>query len=191
MFFWPRIFSSQPGEKHPQVADWGFHEKASPLYPGRSLVNNQWREEKKWKGVVDGELWAGTDNQSGCPGDTNFSVQHPPPCFAPSKSFQSRQGRSVAQSDGCLFFCLAVQYGPSLWRLDKTWVGQKKKGPPSHCCAKCTFGWACCCLGWGVRIPRGFLSNVSAAGQRGDMVSGAWEWPAWDGFISAPLSCQN
>lgn len=43
----------------------------------------------------------------------------------------------------------------------------------------------------GVRIPRGFLSNVSAAGQRGDMVSGAWEWPAWDGFISAPLSCQG
>ena len=43
----------------------------------------------------------------------------------------------------------------------------------------------------GGRIPRGFLSNVSAAGQRGDMVSGAWEWPARDGFISAPLSCQN
>lgn len=44
---------------------------------------------------------------------------------------------------------------------------------------------------WGGRIPRGFLSNVSAAGQRGDMASGAWEWPAWDGFISAPLSCQS
>lgn len=43
----------------------------------------------------------------------------------------------------------------------------------------------------GGRIPRGFLSNVSAAGQRGDMVSGAWERPAWDGFISAPLSCQG
>lgn len=27
----------------------------------------------------------------------------------------------------------------------------------------------------GGRIPRGFLSYVSAAGQRGDMVSGAWE----------------
>lgn len=43
--------------------------------------------------------------------------------------------------------------------------------------------------GWGV--PRGFLPNVSAAGQRGDMVSGAWEWPASGRFISAPLSCQN
>lgn len=43
----------------------------------------------------------------------------------------------------------------------------------------------------GGRIPREFLSKVSAVGQRGDMVSGAWEWPAWDGFISTPLSCQS
>lgn len=70
---------------------------------------------------------------------------------------------------------------------------RKRKACHRNRCAKCTFGWACCCLGFwgGGRIPRGFLSNVSAAGQRGDMVSGAWEWPAWDGFISAPLSCQN
>lgn len=40
------------------------------------------------------------------------STPAPQPCFTPSKSFQSRQGRSVAQSDGCLFFCLGLQYGP-------------------------------------------------------------------------------
>lgn len=25
--------------------------------------------------------------------------------------------------------------------------GESKKNLPSHSCAKCTFGWACCCLG--------------------------------------------
>lgn len=115
----------------------------------------------------------------------------PPPRFAPSKSFQSRQGRSVAQSDGCLFFCLAVQYGPSLWRLDKTWAGQKNKGPAIAARCKIYFWVGVLLLGVLGESPRGFLSNVSAAGQRGDMVSGAWEWPAWDGFISAPLSCQS
>lgn len=33
-------------------------------------------------------------------------------------------------------------------------------------------GQVAVCGGAGGRIPRGFLSNVSAAGQRGDMVSG-------------------
>lgn len=41
---------SQPGEKHPQVPDSDFHVKASPLYPGRRLVKNQWRGEKNEKG---------------------------------------------------------------------------------------------------------------------------------------------
>lgn len=38
----------------------------------------------------------------------------PPPRFTPLKSFEPRQSRSAAQSDGCLFLCVAVQYGPSL-----------------------------------------------------------------------------
>lgn len=143
----------------------------------------------------DRELQAGTDNQSGCPGDTNFSVHTPPPppipSSAPSKSFQSRQG-----GDGCLLFCLAVRYSMSHPRwLDKTWAGQTQTGLTLNCCTKCTFGWAHCCLVWvGQRwgwIPGGVLFNVSAVGQSGDMVSGAWEWPAWEGFISTPLSCQS
>lgn len=42
----------------------------------------------------DGELWARADNQSGCPGDTDFSVQHPRPAlphqslFSPDRADQ-------------------------------------------------------------------------------------------------------
>lgn len=43
----------------------------------------------------DRELQAGTDNQSGCPGDTNFSVHHPPPhpILGPVKVFSVQTGR--------------------------------------------------------------------------------------------------
>lgn len=124
----------------------------------------------------------------------------PPPCFAPSKSFQSRQGRSVAQSDGCLSFCEAVQYGPSLWRLDKTWEAQPKKGPAVQPLCQMYFWVGMLLFGvgsffgvWGAKPPRVFLSKVSAAGQRGGY--GVWGLGnglfCWDGFISAPLSCQK
>lgn len=65
---------------------------------------------------------------------------------------------------------------------------ERKKGLPAQ---NVLFGWALCCLGWGVESPEGSSLMSVQQGHSGDMVSGAWEWPAWDGFISAPLSCQS
>lgn len=62
--------------------------------PGRSLESHD-EGHKRWKGVVDGELQAGTDNRSGCPGDTNLSVQPtppPPPLLCPIKVFSAQTG---------------------------------------------------------------------------------------------------
>ncbi len=120
----------------------------------------------------DGELWAGTDNRSGCPGDTNFSVQHPHPALPHQSLFspdRADQWPRVMVVSSFVWRYSTAHHCDGSTRPERD---RKRKGPPSPRCAKCTFGWACCCLWWWGGIPRGFLSNVSAAGQRGDMVSG-------------------
>lgn len=157
----------------------------------------------------DEELWAGTDNQSGFPGDTNFSVQGTPPAprnyhHPPALPHQSPFSPDRAdQWPRVMVVCPFVKRYSTAHHCDGSTRPERRsqrKAPPSSHCAKCTFGWACCCLGWvvffwvwGAKPPRVFLSNVSAAGQRGGY--GVWGLGnglfCWDGFISAPLSCQK
>lgn len=160
--------------------------------------------EREWEGVVGEVLWGNFEQEQTITLVSQETLTSP--CITPhmhtllcavKASFQSRQGRSEAQSDGCLFFCLSVQYAPLLRRLDEVWARQKKKGPSLHCCAKCTLARAfcccCCCLalglGGGCRVesPRGFLFKVDAAGCWGVMGFKVWERPAWDWFIRNPI----
>lgn len=136
----------------------------------------------------DEELWAGTDNQSGFPGDTNFSVQgtlspphnyHHPPALPHQSPFSPDR---ADQWPRVMVVCPFVKQYSTAHHCDGSTRPERRsqrKAPPSSHCAKCTFGWACCCLGWVVFLGCGgrnppeyfFLMSVQQV-KEGDMVSG-------------------
>lgn len=88
MLFDPSHFFQSASRKTPSSTRLRLSCKSQSLLHRKEPCEQPMKGRMKWEGVVGGELWAGTDNQSGCPGDTNFSVRHPHPALPHQSLFR-------------------------------------------------------------------------------------------------------
>lgn len=137
------------------VGGWGRGSSLRRKKPCEQPMKGRKKNEERglWMGW-DGELWAGTDNQSGFPGDTNFSVQGSPlPGYHHHPALPHQSPFSPDRADQwprVMVVCPFVRRYSTARHCDGSTRPEsrsQRKGPPSSRFAKCTFGWAGCCSG--------------------------------------------
>lgn len=151
-------------------------------------TTNEGKEKNEERGLCmgfDGGLWAGTDNRSGFPGDTNFSVQGSPlPGYHHHPALPHQSPFSPDRADQwprVMVVCPFVRWYSMARHCDgstRPKCCSQRKVPPSNHYAKCTFGGAGCCLGGFFFLPLeySFLKSVQQVKKGIRCIGGRMDW---------------